>query len=310
MAFTTGTASNHNDLLDKLQAYLVTQGWTIDDYTAGVAATDNAFLALTGPGSLGSEQPKVSIDTVFNTGTNSYAWRLGAYPQYDDALPFGLQVLNSPLTYLLLWDGTMDYWFYVNDRRFIVIAKIGTHYMSLYAGFFLPYGLPEEYPFPYYVGASYIELAPYNLNNAGVRSFADPGTNAAHYMRRSSADWGGLRNSSRATNLIDSYSPQDGPIMWPYRLFGLQDATDASSEVAWSYFQRMRPLANGRMPMWQCTIMDSVDRSVQGVLDGVFATSGFGRIPEQIVTAEGQDYRLFIAASKDTPKHYFAVEEL
>ena len=310
MAFTTGTASNHNDLLDKLRAYLVTQGWTADDYTAGVAATDVAFLALTGPGSLGGEQPKVSIQTAFNTGINAYGWQVGAYPQYDDTLPFGLQILNSPLAYLLLWDGTMDYWIYANDRRFILIAKIGTHYMSLYAGFFLPYGLPAEYPFPYYVGASYLELAPYNLNNAGVRSFADPGTNAAFYMRRSSSDWGSLRNSSQGVNLIDSYSDHDGAIIWPYRCFSVQGQTDIPAETAWSYFQRMRPLANGRMPMWQCTIMDSIDRSVQGVLDGVYATSGFGRVPEQVVTADAQDYRLFISASKDTPKHYFAVEEI
>lgn len=309
MAFTTGSATHHNDLLDKLRLYLVAQGWTVDDYTAGATPTDVAFLAVTGPGSLGGEQPKVSIQTAFNTGTNAYAWAVGAYPQYDDALPFGLQVLNSPLAYLLLWNGTIDYWFYVNDRRFIVVAKIGTHYMSLYAGFFLPFALPDEYRFPYYVGASHVSLQPYNLNNAGVRSFADPGRGAAYYMRRAGADWGGFANAENTFNVLDAFAGQSGPVVWPYRGFSAEGRFESTTDIAWSFLQRMRPLANGRMPMWQCTIMDSTDRAVQGILDGVFATSGFGRVPEQLVTVGADDYRLFISASKDTPKHYFAVEE-
>lgn len=309
MAFTTGSASNHNDLLDKLRLYLVAQGWTVNSYTPGVAATDVAFLAVTGPGSVGSEQPKVSIQTAFNTGANAYGWALGAYPQYDSGLPFSQQILNSPLTYYLLWDGPMNYWFYVNNRRFIVVAKIGTHYMSLYAGFFLPYSLPAEYPFPYYIGASYVSLQPYNLNNSGVRSCADPGLNAAFFMRRAGADWAAFGNCENTFNVLDSYAAREDAIMWPYRNFSIEGRIESTTDIAWSYFQRMRPLANGRMPLWQCTIMDARDRTIQGILDGVFATSGFGRVPEQTVTVGLQNYRLFIAASKDTPKHYFAIEE-
>lgn len=309
MAFTTGTATDHNDLLDKLHDYLVLQGWTIDDYTAGVATTDNAFLAVTAPGSVGGEQPKFSIYTENNTGTASYAWTVGAYPQYDAGLGFGLQVLNSPVTRLLLWNGTIDYWFYVNDRRLIVVGKIATYYMSLYAGFFLPYALPDEYLYPYYVGASYSSVQPYNLNNSGVRSFADPGDSAASYMRREGSDWGVFANANNVANAVDSYSAVNGPVVWPYRENSCENTTDNSTEVAWSYLKRMRPLANGNMPLWQCTIIDSFDKTVQGVLDGVFATGGFGRVPEQIVSDGATDYRLFTAANKNTPKHYFAVEE-
>jgi hypothetical protein len=85
-----------------------------------------------------------------------------------------------------LWQNSIDYWFYVNNTRVIVIAKIGVYYISMYAGFFLPYALPAEYPYPYFIGATYPTLQPYNLNNAGMRSFCDPGQGAAYYMRRDS----------------------------------------------------------------------------------------------------------------------------
>src|SRR3546814_13562475 len=60
----------------------------------------------------------------------------------------------SPIHYFLLWPNAMTYWFYVNDRRLVVVAKIGVYYMSLYAGFFLPYALPDEYSYPYFVSAT------------------------------------------------------------------------------------------------------------------------------------------------------------
>jgi hypothetical protein len=308
MAFTTGTATNYYDLLDKLRLYLIAQGWTVNNWAAGDPLTV-AQLDLAGPGSLGGQQPKVSIRTDFNTSTNAYGWRICAYPQFNPARAFLNQDNNSSQHWLLLWNGAIDYWFYVNDRRFIVVAKIGVYYMSMYAGFFLPYALPAEYEYPYFIGASHDSLQPYTHNYSGVRSFADPGGNCASYLRRESMEWALFQNSRNFENVDDSYWGYDGPITFPYRNPSAEDDTDAVWDMAWSFFKRMRPLVNGKMPIFQVTIIDSWDETIPGVLDGVFATSGFNRVPEQVVSEGATNYRLFLCAGKNTPKHYFAVEE-
>lgn len=308
MAFTTGTVTDYKDLLSDLKDFLEANDWTIEAFSLGATMTDLASLVVTGPGIVGGQQPHISIATEANTGLNAYGWRVTGHPGYDSGLPFGGQINNGPIHYYLLWPNEMDYWFYVNDRRFIVVAKIGTYYMSMYAGFFLPYALPTEYPFPIFVGATASTLQVYNLNNSMIRSFCDPSQNAASYYRREGLTWGGLLNSYNATNAIDSYGSHGVPTIWPYRT-NVVDGDLNTSDQAWGFFRNLRPLANGKMPMWQVHIIDPVEAVVAGVLDGVFATGGFNRAPEQIVTVDAQDYRLFISGGVNDPKHYFAVEE-
>lgn len=309
MPFTTGTATDHHDLLEQLKDYLVSEGWTVQEWDLGATLTDPSTLVVTGPGIVGGQLVNVSIQSAANSGTNAYAWKLGAHPDYDSSLEWGQQINNSPIRYFLLWPNAMDYWFYVNDRRFIVVAKIGSYYMSMYAGFFLPYALPAEYPFPYYIGGSWDELVPYNHDDAGVRSFCDPGANGAAYLIRETLLWRSITNSNDSANDVDSYSNRDGAMTWPLRTPALNHTTNTASDATWSHLRLLRPLANGVMPMWQVHILDSLDRSMVGVLDGVFVTGGFNRSPEQIVTFDSQDYRLFININRATTKHFFAIEE-
>lgn len=309
MAFTTGTATDYHDLLDKLRAYLLAQGWTIDSYTAGATITDPSTLLVTAPGNVGGQQPKIGIQTDCNTVTNAYAWKIGAYPQYDSSRAFGTQDENSPLIYYNIWQNTIDYWFYVNDTRFIVIAKLGTYYVSCYAGFFLPYALPAEYPYPYYIGATYNTLQPYNLNNSGMRSFCDPGTGAAYYMNRSALTWEQVANSFQEVNSDDAYGPFEGGRIWPYGQTRSNSTESALQDMSVGFFYCMRPPVGGKMPMYQCQIMDSHYRVISGALDGVFAVPGFNRVSEQTIVEGAVTYRLFIQQNRNTPKGFFAVEE-
>ncbi len=309
MAFETGTVTDYRDLLAKLKIFVEAEGWTINDYALGATLTDPSKLYVTGPGIVGGQRPNVSILTEANAGTNSYGWRICGHTNYVAALPYAGQANNSPIHYLNLWPNGMDYWFYVNDWRIIVVAKIGTYYMSAYAGFFLPYALPAEYPFPYFIGATFNALLPYNYPNSGMRAFVDPGTYGASYLKRESMEWAQFKNSNNQDNVVDGYSAQDGPMIWPYRNPPAEDDFGAVNEIAWSHFQLQRPLLNGRMPLWQATIIDAFDETIPGVLDGVFATGGFNHAPEQTVVDGADTYRLFINVGRNTPKHYFAILE-
>ncbi len=309
MSFTTGTATDHHDLMEQLKDYLFAEGWTIDEWDLGATLVDPTTLVATGPGVMGGQPVHVSIQSEADSPSNAYAWKVCGHPDYDSGLDFGVQLNNGPIRYFLLWPNAMDYWFYVNDRRFIVVAKIGSYYMSMYAGFFLPFALPSEYPFPYFVGATRNVLAPYNEDNAGVRAFCDPGPNGAAYLVRETLVWRSITNAEDSANDVDSYTSHDGAMTWPFRNPMVQDAVNTVDEIAWSHLGLLRPLVGDAMPMWQVNLIDSVDRSVVGVLDGVFATGGFNRTPEQVVSFGGDDYDLFININRATAKHFFAIEE-
>jgi hypothetical protein len=309
MAHTTGTATDYHDLLAKLEAYLLAQGWTINDYAAGATITDPSHLYVTAPGNVGGQKPKIAILTDCNTVANAYGWQICAYPNYDPARAFGTQDNNSPIIHYCLWQNAIDYWFYVNDTRFIVVAKIGVYYISMYAGFFLPYALPTEYPYPYFIGATFSTLQPYNLNNAGMRSFCDPGYGAAYYFRRS-LSWGMFDNSLQEGNSDDAYAGYNGPVIWPYRTpYGDSSESD-TYDMGSGFFKNMRPPLGGKMPLLQCQIIDAGARVIAGCLDGVFATGGFNRVVEQTIVDGATTYRLFIQQNRNTPKGFFAVEEV
>ena len=307
MAIETGTATDYKDLLTKLKTFLLAQGWTINSFAAGATLTDLGHLYVTGPGSPGGQQPNVSIQTENDTTANAYAWKICAHTQYDAAAAFGEQPFNSPFHYFSLWPNAIDYRFYVNDRRFIVIAKIGTVYLSMYAGFFLPFALPDEYPYPYFIGATVKDLRAYNSANAMSRSFCDPGDSAASYLRRLEMNWGTFRHCSNSGS-IDSYSAGENCVVWPYRVFAV-DTDYRSGSLANEIFQMLRPNADGKMPLWQCHLLDSIGGVCAGMLDGVYATGGFNRVAEQIVSDGGTDYRLFQNTFRTRPKDFFAIEE-
>lgn len=310
MAFTTGTASSHKDLLTKLRDYLAAQGWTINAFSAGATLAAVGNLFVTGPGQPGGQKVNISIQTDADTGTNRYAWKVCGHTEYRAELAFGQQPFNGPSHWFNLWPNEMTYWFYVNDRRFIVIAKIGTYYMSMYAGFFLPFALPAEYPFPYYIGATRAFLSTYDEANAGQRSFYDPGPGGGSLLSRESRTWSVVQNGQDQGNVLDSYGgSNNNAITWPLRLPQGEDDFQAYYDTAWSQFRLLRPLLNGVMPLWQVQLYDTPNNEMVGALDGTFVTGGFNRAPEQTIVVGAKTYRLFINVGRNTPKHYFAVEE-
>jgi hypothetical protein len=51
-------------------------------------------------------------------------------------------------------DNTMYYWFYSNQQRIIVVAKVSSNYESCYMGFGRRFGTPTDYPYPCIVSGS------------------------------------------------------------------------------------------------------------------------------------------------------------
>jgi hypothetical protein len=53
-----------------------------------------------------------------------------------------------------LWDASIPYWFVVNGRRVVVVAKLNTQYEIAYLGFVDPYFTPDQWPYPLAIGGA------------------------------------------------------------------------------------------------------------------------------------------------------------
>lgn len=310
---TTGTAAGHNDLMDKLVAWLVgTVGWTQLEYsgvTSPPLSTDLRSAVLRAPGALTGAEAFLYLNSKNNPGQGYYGWEMRMAAGYDNTQPITAQLLVSPPVYFNTWQNTIDYWFYANDRRVIVVAKVNTSYVSMYAGLFLPFALPTEYLRPFCLIGNYPTLDSYDVANSRNRMIADPGQNCAQFLGSSGTNWYRIENhgnSASATSRVQE--PQ--AFMWPH-------ATAITSSSAqfdgWPVYglTRMRPNAAGEIPNFLCHIQSSVDgRRLEGVLEGVYSAGGFGRTSEQTLTSGLMTLRLFQNVFRTTPRDFMAIEEL
>ena len=394
MAITTGTASNHNDLLDKLQTWLVgTVGWTQLEYTdvdkeatavaiagggTGYVVTDvltvsggtyttqttltitsvsggvidgievtepgvysvipsnpvsvtggsgsgatftmtydyitilDTTLSLQAPGNGASARVYLNINTEHDEGNAFYSWKMYGATGYDAGESYGAMPGAGGPAYFNLWQNVITYWFYANDRRVIIDAKCSTNYMSTYAGFFLPFALPTEYPFPYALIASYPDIEAPDLNNARNSMIADPGSGgAAWYRRRTTEDWVQIENQSDSVVSIAPVSGQR-PFIWPHKTGRTETSFAPGDPNYWSAngFHEMKLNANNESVLMQCHIIDLDDLTVVGGLEGVFSVTGFNRTTEQVLTLGARTFKLFQRAFRNQPGDFFAVEEV
>lgn len=310
MPFTTGTATHHNDLLDDLKTWLEgTVGWTVLDYTAGAAATDVASLQLEGPGAGVGKRVYVNVQTENNVGSGFYSWQLYGATGYTASIPFGSQPGAGGGCYFNLWENSIDYWFYANDRRFIVEAKVSTNYMSMYGGFFLPAGTPTEYPFPLAIIGSYPTIERADVNNARNSMVVDPGRDAGFYRRRTTETWESLRNQENSGLPVSVPNGSARAFVWPHKTGRQTNSGDADS---WGFagLELLRLNANNEAPLIQAHIVDQIDGTFVGALEGCYSTTGFGRTTEQTITQGGRTFRLFQRAFRNTPGDFWAVEEV
>ena len=392
--YTSGTASNHNDLLDILQAWLVgTVGWTQLEYTDvdkeatvvvivgggtgyvvsdvltvsggtfttattltvtsvsggvidGIEITEpgvysvlpsnpvsatggtgsgatftmthnfitilDMTLSLQAPGNGASSRVYLNIATEHDEGNAYYSWKMYGATGYDSGEAYGSMPGAGGPVHFNLWQNSIGYWFYANDRRVIVVAKVSTNYMSMYAGFFLPFALPTEYPFPYALIASYPDFTAPDINNARNSMIADPGADgAAWYRRRTTETWVKLENQANSSTSI---APKTGQraFVWPHKTGRTQVSGTGNNANYWgpNGFHAMKLNYESESPLMQCHIIDLDDFTCVGGLEGVYSTTGFNRSTEQVITVGSRTFRLFQRAFRNQAGDFFVVEEV
>jgi len=295
MAFATGTASNYTDLLARLITFLTTnanlvsagQNWTVLNTQALGNAGENSHL-LRGPGLAGEDEVYVRIMANSVAASDIWGWSFWGFGSYNAGLPHDSQPNTSGSCGMALWNGSIPYWFIANGRRFIVVAKISTVYSSMYAGLYLPYAAPTEFPYPIVVMGSHEDAttARWSQANFTVGGFFEPSDGNA-YLRHIDGTWIAVANYTEA----NGRSHMDTTCVWPYDmdLYYRENADGSYSIVS--------------------TIIHSNTSggNVYGELEGVFFTSGYGLASEDVITISSVNYLVVQSVYRTTRLSYAAI---
>jgi len=298
MPYETGTASNHDDLFDKLRTFLKLPtgsggpGWTELQYEGG----NPKRMFLRAPGLSGTEEIHIGFrkyEDIPGDTFGIYGWMSRSY---DAGLDMQSQPGDSGDRYHILWDQTMPYWFFANGQRVMFVTKVSTTYWGSYLGKFLQYGTSGEYGQPYYLGMNWNGPVRFSTLHEGVRNGWDPGDYGI--MLNPNGSWYQVRNfyenSGEAWNNGPNY-------IYPY-------ASGYSSTHG--RFRELRENIDGSYPAMPLILMgDSPASDIYGELDGVFATSGFSTASEDTLTIGADTYRIFQNGFRTSRYHYAALKQ-
>ena len=236
-------------------------------------------LLLDGPGLAGTDNILVSIRAYEDPSAPLYNYSLNGLAVFDPALTLDNQLTINTTVFTPLDDNVIEYWFMVNGRRIIVVAKIGGIYMSFYLGFILPYALPSEYPYPLYIGGnSKLSTIKFTDTRPDFRGFFDPGDDSS-YLREPGGAWRVFENYTGATTTEISVQVSN---TWPYRGVG---------SFVNNFSAAFRDSPGGEYALIPIVLhSDSPSLETYGELDGAYFISGFNNLPENTVTIGADTY--------------------
>jgi hypothetical protein len=276
VSYTTGTATDYADLLNKLDTFLTaTAGWTSKRSVAG------SEMIWAAPGS-GSDAILVGAKTFTDATGNYFNWRLGGFTAFDAALAFTAQAgyvgASGPSPVLPLWNSAIPYWFIGNARRVIIVAKVSTTYMVAYLGWITPYVYPAAFPYPLVV--------------AGAMAWnAEPGASSPNWQwsyagNEMSAFWKPANAAAIASDGASSLRLRLPTGVWR----GISAvASDATFGQLWpwsdppQYVRENLDSSNALLP----AMLHDASPNVYGELDGVFFVTGYNESAENTVTIGG-----------------------
>ena len=261
MAFYTGFVDDsgsegaaHRQMLLKIKELAEANGWATLRYLNPSGATDTRELILKGIGLSGDQEIYIGFRSYQDPTSDYYNLSVAGFIGYVSGNTFvtqpGFRESGVPA-----YKTRIDYWLAVNAQRIAFGLKVGTPvYESGYAGYFLPYATPGQWPYPLVVAGM--------LNGASATRYSETSHSMPYKGNRVNF---ALRNT-------------DGTWLTPYAhpwwdpVFG--GATAALRETGTVY-----PL----MPI-TLSSADLVDK--YGDLDGISFVPGFGNAVENTITDE------------------------
>lgn len=246
------------------------------------------------------------IEWGVSTAINSSPVRFNDHPGFS----------SVPISHLF-GSSVVNYWFYSNSKRIILVTRTGAQdYTSSYVGFLSAFGTPDQHPFPLAIFSTIGDKSQNifaDVNNR-IASMADPG-NLAGYTRLFNGAEVLPYNRSFGTSLAAWPSVPGDSWIWP-----IVPGANSRDRIPYSWsgdsisptghsLDNFVATRQGHLPLFPCIVQNDPFGNI-GALDGVFVVPGAGILsPNAIITISGQDYRLFANRTLRTGVSFFAVRE-
>lgn len=248
--------------------------WIIDRYDPFSADLETI---MHGQGLAGADAVYIGLRLQETPASSIYTWETYGMTGFSAPSALTAQPGISPDTWTAFHPTADSFWLVWNGRRFIVVSRASTTYHTLYAGFFLPYALPSEYPYPMYVAGDNAASHAHNSVVAATAAFYDPQA-------------GNIRLVGGSWDLIDNDAAIDNsPYIYPY---------DTES-TARTWIDLSEVTAAGEYVLYPCILYmagnaASAPQDVEpfGTLDGVFGGGFFGGAAEEITVVNGVNHLL------------------
>lgn len=286
MAFVTGTATDFADFYNKLRDFLTTNATLVADGEAWtqIAGSVDPLVAgdeivLQGPGAGGTDEILVGIKTYTSVGGDYYNLGFYGLTTFNPAFDVVGQTGRATVRVLTLWNSPMDYWFIANGRRFIAVARVSTTYHMVYAGFVLPYVLPTQWPYPFFIAGSGTDIVGrYSDTGDAVRNPFSPGQRTASCCMPDNR-WLEFWNAAISTGSVGDGSGDS----WTQ---SVRQVVPWASDAA-----PIRDNIDGTYTLQQGALASTSPYATQlAALDGVFFVTGFSNAAENIITYGGVDH--------------------
>lgn len=248
------------------------------------------------PGLAGADEIYGGMRSYENVGLDYYNLAIIGATGFVSGNSFQTQPGASPERHLMMWNQPITYWLVANGRRLVLVYKITTYYGSCYLGHFLPYGTPQQYPYPLAVGGmTYLSGQRYSTVNAYQNKTPfDPGgdggyVNAALSIYHIDGSWQGFCNYYTSGS-PDSYRTGVNHV-WPHGWEWVRNNVDGSYALF--------PLILN---------MNSPAINLLGEFDGVYWISGFANGAENTVTIGADTYLVFQDGHRTGAGNYRALK--
>lgn len=324
-------------------------GCTLNITYADLQPNPDKEVILQGVGS-GADQLFVGIRT-FNDSTGSGArnWELAGFTGYNAAATFESQPGISPGrwdgagtaqegAYVPLANSTITYWFSVNGRRIVMVAKIGTTYSNMHLGWLNPFATAGQYAYPMFVeGCSTLWNRLYSAAVIEFSGLTDPisHTGSAHgpgFIRDPGGNWRDVANSGGAASARASRGETTVFPCGTGSLTGINSTADdpAVNVADWDVYDMVPGVGspgtvtlrvlqiddtpNPKSTLWPTFVVENnPDRIALGEIDGVFwvsAAGNAGNLAAEDYFLIGDDtYRVFKQGNRSDLHCHFALKE-
>ena len=261
------------------------------------------------PGNDGTAAIYVGARAHRRLDVDYFNWELFGLDGYLSTAMLSEQANAERHLWLPLWNTSIPYWFVVNGRRAIVVAKLGTQYEVAYLGFIESFFTPAQYPYPLALcgslalASSVVSWSDTNLRYTNATeqhsapTHSDPNTFITTYgrlncqtrVRDLTGAWVGF--AAKLDDSFTSSSLDSVNAIWPYA--GDLSNMDVNADAGYSLFP---VLLSTQTPLnWL------------GQFDGLLAVTGQGAIAETLARVGAVDHLLLPNINRTDRNDWFAV---